>query len=132
MSGRRAELQGSYKNSKRPGYLKVDEKGRASWREGGRKPSENCDFISENSQLEYGEFKPAEKVLRETSGLENYNFRPKLEEDGRVTWSKFGIMSGDGEKLFYLDNIGTGVEIFQRITDEEATELGWCSEPELS
>ena len=41
-------------------------------------------------------------------------------------------MSGDGEKLFYLDNIGTGVEIFQRITDEEAAELGWCSEPELT
>ena len=127
MCASRAQLQGSYKNSKRPGYLKVDENGRASWREGGRKPSENSDFISENSQLEYGEFKPAEEVLRETSGLENYNFKLKLEEDGEVTWSKLGIVSGDGEKLYYLDNIGTGVEIFLRITEEEAAQLGWCS-----
>ena len=125
MSGRIAQLQGSYKNSKRPGYLRVDENGRARWREGGRKPSENSDFISDNSQLEYGDFKSAEKVLRETSGVENYNFKLELVEDGNVSWSKFGIVSGDGERLYYLDNNGTGVEIFQRITEEEATDLGW-------
>ena len=33
-------------------------------------------------------------------------------------------MSDDGEKLYFLDNIGTGVEVFTKITEDQAAELG--------
>ena len=68
MSGRRPKLQGSCKNSKKPGYLKVEETGKVSWREGGRETLENV-------KIEFGDFKSAEEVLREASGRENYNFK---------------------------------------------------------
>ena len=119
MTGARAELQGSYKNNRRPGYLKVEEDGKATWREGGR---ENV----ENIKLEYGDFKPAEKVLVDASGIENYNFEFKFvnKKDGKVEWSIFGIVSGDGEKLCFLNDKGTGVDIFAQITEDQAAELG--------
>ena len=119
MSASRAELQGCYKNSKRPGYLKVDEDGAVSWREGGRETLKNI-------KLEYGEFQPAEKVLSEASGIENYNVKLMIldEKSGKVVWTIFGIVSGDGEKLYDLDDKGTGVDLSQRISEEEATKLG--------
>ena len=40
---------------------------------------------------------------------------------------EFGIVDDDGENLFFLDNIGTGVEHFTRITEEEALALGEVS-----
>ena len=110
MTDRRAELQGSYKKSGRPGYLKVEEAGKVTWREGGRETVENI-------KIEYGHFKPAEDVVREASGIENYNFQ-------LVNGNKFGIVSDDGEKLYFLDNIGTGVDIFSKITEDQAAELG--------
>ena len=113
MSGRRAELQGSYKSSQKPGYLKVEEEGSASWREGGRKPKE--DF-----KLEYGEFKPAERVVREASGVEKYNF--KLIRNFGL--ESFGVVSDGGERLYYLDNDASGMYILSRITEEQASELG--------
>ena len=129
MTGRRAELQGSYKNSGKPGYLKVEEDGKVTWREGGRETVENI-------KIEYGDFKPAEGVLREASGMENYNFKLKiLSKNGKVDWTIFGIVSDDGERLYFLDRNGTGVDIFPRITQEESAELGWCwvkSQPQLT
>ena len=121
MTGRRAELQGSYKNSKRPGYLKVDEDGAVSWREGGRETLNNI-------KLEYGEFQPAEKVLSEASGIENYNVKLMIldKKRGKVVWTIFGIVTEDGEKLYFLDKKLTGVDIFLSITEEEAAKLGWC------
>ena len=113
MSGRRAELQGSYKSSQKPGYLKVEEEGTASWREGGRKPKE--DF-----KLDYGEFKQAERVVREASGVEKYNFK-LIRNFGR---EMFGVVSDAGEKLYLLDNDAMDVDILSRITAEEASELG--------
>ena len=119
MTGARAKLQGSYKKNMELDYLKVEEDGKATWREGGR---ENV----ENIKLEYGDFKPAEKVLREASGIENYNFQFKFvnKKDGKVEWSIFGIVSGDGEKLCFLNDKGTGVDIFAKITEDHAAELG--------
>ena len=130
MSGRRAELQGFYNNSKRPGYLKVEEDGKVTWREGGRETVENI-------KIEFGDFKPAEEVLREASGIENYNFKLMIlnEKNGKVEWTIYGIVSADGERLYFLDNSGTGVDIFPRISEEEAAELGWClvqSQPHLT
>ena len=111
MTGARPELQGSYQNSIKPGYLKVEEDSKASWREPGRENSENI-------KLDYGDFKPAEKEMREASGIENYNF-----QFGDI----FGIVSDDGENLYFLDNTGTGVDIFSKITEDQAAELGGCS-----
>ena len=119
MTGARAKLQGSYKYHMEPDYLKVEESGKASWREGGRKNVENI-------KLEYGNFMPAEKVVREASGIENYNLKLMIldEKDGKVEWSEFGIVSDDGEKVYHLDDMGTGVEIFEKITEDQAAELG--------
>ena len=120
MIGRRIELQGSYKNSVKPGYLKVEEDGKVTWREGGRETVENI-------KIEYGDFKPAEDVLKEASGREIYNFKLIIidKKTGKVDWTHFGIVSDDGEKVYFLDRNGTGVDIFPRITEEEAAELGW-------
>ena len=49
------------------------------------------------------------------------------EKNGKVEWTFFGIVSGDGENIFFLDDAGTGVDIYPRITEEEAADLGWCS-----
>ena len=103
------ELRGFYKNSRKPGYLKVEEDGEVTWREGGRENQED--------KLEFGDFKPAEKVVREASGIENYNFQ-------LVNRNIFGIVSSDGEKVYHLDDMGTGVEIFEKITEDQAAELG--------
>ena len=121
MTGARAKLQGSYKKNMELDYLKVEEDGKATRREGGRKNVENI-------KLEYGDFMPAEKVVREASGIENYNIKLMIlnEKDGKVEWTEFGIVSDDGEKLYFLDRNGTSVDIFPRITEEEASELGWC------
>ena len=121
MTGRRPELQGSYKYNFKPGYLKVEEDGKVIRREEGMETFENI-------KLEYGDFMPAEKVVREASGIENYNIKLMIlnEKDGKVEWTEFGIVSDDGEKLYFLDRNGTSVDIFPRITEEEASELGWC------
>ena len=121
MTGRRPKLQGSYKNSEEPGYLKVEEDDKVTWREGGRETAENI-------KIEYGHFKPAEGVLREASGIENYNFKLLVlnEKNGKVEDTIFGIVSDDGETLYFLDDNGTGVLINPKITEEKAAELGWC------
>ena len=112
MSGRRFELRGCYKSNKGPSYLKVEEDGAASWREGGRKP--------EDFKVEYGEFKQAERVVREASGVENYNFKViKI-----FGLESFGVVSDGGEKLYLLDNDAIDMDILSRITAEEASELG--------
>ena len=121
MTGRRAELQGSYKKSGRPGYLKVEEAGKVTWREGGRETVENI-------KIEYGDFKLAEEVVREASGREKYNLKLMTinKKNGKVDWTIFGIVSDDGEKLYFLDRNKTDVLLYPRITEEEAAELGWC------
>ena len=123
MTGATGKLQGCYKNSsleaREPGFLRVEEDGKVSWREGGREPVD--------LKLEYGEFKPAEEVLREASGIEKYNLQLWIldKKTGKVVWSLgFGIVSADGEKCYVLDNKGTGVDIFLKITEDQAAEIG--------
>ena len=130
MTGRRPKLEGSYKNSIEPGYLKVEKDGKVTYREGGRETLENV-------KIEYGHFKPAEDVVREASGIENYNMKLMLlnEKNGKVDVQWFGIVSDDGERWYSLDDYGTGVDISSKITEEEAAELGWCwvkSQPPLT
>ena len=69
---------------------------------------------------------PAEKVLREASGIENYNFKLMTlnEKDGKVIHCEFGIVNSDGEKVYCLDDMGTGVEVLTKITEDQAAELG--------
>ena len=112
------ELHGFYKNSRKPGYLKVEKDGEATWREGGRENQED--------KFEYGDFKPAEKEMREASGIENYNFKLMTlnEKDGKVIHCEFGIVNSDGEKVYCLDDMGTGVEVLTKITEDQAAELG--------
>ena len=87
------ELHGFYKNSRKPGYLKVEKDGEVTWREGGRENSEN--------KFEYGDFMPAEKVLREASGIENYNFKLMTldEKNGKVIHCEFGMCRMNQIKL---------------------------------
>ena len=130
MAGKRPKLQGSYKNSEEPGYLKVEEDGKVTYREGGRETLENV-------RIEYGKFKQAEDVLREASGIENYNLKLMTfdEKNGKEEWSQLGIVADDGERLYWLDDYGAGVDICPKITEEKAAEIGWCwvkSQPQLT
>ena len=132
MTGRRAELQGCcYKNSRRPWYLKLAEDGKVLWREGGRETSDKI-------KIEYGDFKPAEEVVREASGLENYNLKLLLPDENNEYGENildYGIVSEDGERLYFLDRNKTDVLLYPRITEEEAAKLGWCrvkSQPQLT
>ena len=118
MTGRRPELQGSYKYNFKPGYLKVEQDGKVIRREEGMETFENI-------KLEYGDFKPAEDVVREASGRENYNFKLIVNDGDENSESIFGIVSDDGESLYFLDKNGNGVDVFPRITEEKAAELGW-------
>ena len=118
MTGSRPELQGSYKYNFKPGYLKVEQDGKVIRREEGMETFENI-------KLEYGDFKPAEDVVREASGRENYNFNLIVNDGDENSESIFGIVSDDGESLYFLDKNGTGVDVFPRITEEKAAELGW-------
>lgn len=99
----------------------MEEDGKVTYREGGRETLENL-------KIEYAHFKPAEDVVREASGIENYNFKLMLlnEKNGKVDYTWFGIVSDDGERWYTLDDYGTGVDISPKITEEEAAELGWC------
>ena len=60
-------LHGHYKDMKKPAFLRV-EAGRVSWHEGGRDTEDKL-------KIEHGLFKPAEEVMREVTGIKNYNLK---------------------------------------------------------
>ena len=66
--------------------------------------------------------------MREASGIDNYNMKLMLlnEKNSKVDVTWLGIVSDDGERLYFLDDYGTGVDISSKITEEEAAEIGWC------
>ena len=112
VSGR---LSGYYRDTKLPAYLKVEED-RVSWHEGGRK---TLDRIN----IEYGDFQLAESIVREVTGIQNYNCKLTYFEPYYDV--KMGIVSSDGEILHFLNILdNNSVDNFTRITEEEARELG--------
>ena len=60
-------LHGHYKDMKKPAFLRV-EADKVSWHEGGRDTYHKL-------KIEEGVFKPAGEVMREVTGIDNYNFK---------------------------------------------------------
>ena len=60
-------LAGCYRDIARPAYLQV-EADHVSWHEGGRDTYHKL-------KIEEGVFKPAGEVMREVTGIDNYNFK---------------------------------------------------------
>ena len=67
-------LSGYYKELRLPAFYKVEDD-RVSWREGGRE-------TEDKGKIEYGVFEPVEEIMREVTGIQNYNF--KMIEIGKV------------------------------------------------
>ena len=100
---------------RRAAYLRLGE-GKASWHEGGREAFDKM-------EVRLGEFGPAENMLAELAGVEKYNL--KLNMLGEVeTHDVFGVVNDDGSSLYFMRDTGTGVDHYQRITEEDALELG--------
>ena len=74
MSGEGGRLRGCYRDVRKPAYLRVEDDG-VSWHEGGRKTKENL-------RVEHGIFKPAEEIMREVTGIQNYNFKLTVVREG--------------------------------------------------
>ena len=121
MSSASRHIVGDYRltGDRRAAYLRLQDD-KASWHEGGR---ETFDKI----EISTGEFLPAEKILSEMTGVEKYNFKLMLlDEDGKKH-DVFGIVNTEGSSLYFMRDTGVGVDHYQRITEEEALELGdWC------
>ena len=103
---------------RRAAYLRL-QGGKASWHEGGRETFDKIEVAT-------GQFQPAEKILSELTGVEKYNLKLRLlDEDGKKH-DVFGIVNAEGSSLYYMRDTGIGVDHYQRITEEEALELGYC------
>ena len=76
MSAEDGCLRGHYKDIRRPAYLKV-EADHVSWHEGGRETFEKL-------KIEHGVFKPAGELMREVTGIQNYNFKLTIGGGGKV------------------------------------------------
>ena len=113
-----SSLVGDYRlaGDRRAAYLRLQE-GKGSWHEGGR---ETFDKIEINT----GEFQPAETILRELTGVEKYNLKLRLLDEEGKNHDVFGIVNSEGSSLYFMRDTGTGVDHYQRITQEEALELG--------
>ena len=117
MSSASPNIVGDYRltGDRRAAYLRLGA-GKASWHEGGRETFDKM-------EVSLGQFQPAEKILSELTGVEKYNLKLRLlGEDGNH--DVFGIVNAEGSSLYFMRDTGTGVDHYQRITEEEALELG--------
>ena len=98
--------------------------GRISWREGGREERQY------GLEIQYGDLRPAERVLADLTQTRNYNFRWRILTggDSRKCHDMLGIVRDGGENIYFLNNVGDGVDQLCRIREEEAQELGECRE----
>ena len=106
------------KGNERGAYVVVRE-GRISSREGGREGREY------GLEMEYGELRPAERVLADLTQSRNYNFRWRILTggDSRNCHDMCGIVMDGGENIYFLNNVGDGLDHLCRIMEEEAREL---------
>ena len=117
LSSAKANIVGDYRltGDRRAAFLRL-EGSKASWHEGGRETFDKM-------EVRLATFHPAEKILAELAGVEKYNFKLTLlgEEENHDV---FGIVNAEGTSLYFLRDTGTGVDHYQRISEEEALELG--------
>ena len=103
------------KGDRRAAFLRLESR-KASWHEGGRETFDKM-------ELSLGQFQPAEKMLAELTGVENYNLKLTMVEE-EEKHDVFGIINSEGSSLYFMRDSGTEVDHYQRITEEEALELG--------
>ena len=92
--------------------------------EGGRKKKEEY-----RMEVKYGQLKPAEKVLSDHTGVQNYNFKITIffpDEKSKKIHEKiiFGILMDEGDNVFIIKDSGDGVDHLQRISEEDAKDIG--------
>ena len=117
LSSASANITGDFRlrGDRRAAFLRLGD-GKVSWHEGGRETFDKM-------EVSLGQFQPAEKILSELTGVEKYNLKLRLlGEDGNH--DVFGIVNAEGSSLYFMRDTGTGVDHYQRITEEEALELG--------
>ena len=91
---------------------------KVSWHEGGRETFEKL-------KIEEGDFHQAVILMREATGIQNYNIKLTIINEEEEDHIIFGIVSVDGESLYFLnDTDNTSVNNHKRITEEEARALG--------
>ena len=117
MSSVSGKIVGNYRlaGDRRAAYLRLEENS-ASWHEGGRETFDKMEVTT-------GQFHPAENILAELTGVEKYNLKLTfLGEDEKH--DVFGIVNDERSGLFFLRDSGSGVDHYDKISEEEAQELG--------
>ena len=95
MSGEGDRLRGYYRDIKMPAYFRVEEDG-VSWHEGGRETKTNL-------RIEHGVFQPAGEIMREVTGIQNYNFKLTINRKGSGdSQENVSIKLANREILFIL------------------------------
>ena len=117
LSSAGGNITGDFKlrGDQRSAFLRLGDR-KASWHEGGRETFDKMEF-------RLGVFQPADRVLTELTGVEKYNFKLTfLGEDEKH--DVFGIVNDERSGLFFLRDSGSGVDHYDKISEEEAQELG--------
>ena len=117
LSSAGGNITGDFKlrGDRRAAFVRLGD-GKASWHEGGRETFDKMEF-------RLGVFQPAERVLTELTGVEKYNLKLTfLGEDEKH--DVFGIVNDERSGIFFLRDSGTGVDHYDKISEEEALELG--------
>lgn len=122
MSRPGGNIHGHYKQrgDRRAAHVTVGA-GQIAWRETGRPE------VEARLEVKYGELRPAEKVLADLTGTENYNFKWRIftsQEEGETAHEMFGVVCDGGENIYFMNNVGDGVDNLHRITEDEVRELG--------
>ena len=112
------DIVGDYRlaGDRRAAYLRL-QGSKASWHEGGRETFDKIEITT-------GEFQSTEKILSELTGVEKYNFKLVLQDEDGKKHDVFGVLNAERSSLFFMRDTDIGVDHYQRITEEEALELG--------
>ena len=112
------DIVGDYRlaGDRRAAYLRL-QGSKASWHEGGRETFDKIEITT-------GEFQSTEKILSELTGVEKYNFKLVLQDEDGKKHDVYAVLNAEGSSLFFMKDTDIGVDHYQRITEEEALELG--------
>ena len=100
-------------------YMKIAD-GKMSYHETGKE-------VFDGVEVKLGEFDTAEQSIKDLTGKEKYNLKliiyyDKKHPDRKI--DKFGVISDDRERLFFVNNANKAeVDVSERITEEEAAEI---------